>query len=92
MGLLFGSGSTKPTFPYDHWYGVQGDFLSSDYKLTRVGNLDLHRSLPIQNKIRRYVENLDGSVKYYLHQNDSRLRESGSNAIIDSTDGNVMLE
>lgn len=92
MGLLFGSGSTKPTFPYDHWYGVQGDFLSSDYKLTRVGNLDLHRSLPIQKKLRRYVENLDGSVKYYLHQNDSRLRESGSNAIIDSTDGNVMLE
>ncbi|MDD4592506.1 MAG: hypothetical protein PHG06_19075 [Parabacteroides sp.] len=92
MGLLFGSGSTKPTFPYDHWYGIQGDLLSNDYKLTRVGNLDLHRSLPIQKKLRRYVENLDGSVKYYLHQNDSRLRESGSNAIVDTTDGNVMLE
>ncbi len=92
MGLLLGSGATKPTFPYDQWYGVQGDFLSNDYKLTRVGNLDLHRALPIQNKLRRFVENLDGSVNYYLHQNDSRLKESGASAILDSTDGNVMLE
>ena len=92
MGLLLGSGATKPQFPYDHWYGVQGDFTSNDYLLTRVGNLDLHRTLPIQKKLRRFVENADGSVKYYLHQNDSRLKESGASAIIDSTDGNVMLE
>lgn len=92
MGILLGSGSTKPQYPYDHWYGVQGDFTSNDYRLTRVGNLDLHRTLPIQNKLRRYVENEDGTVKYYLHQNDSRMKESGTTAIIDSTDGNVMLE
>lgn len=92
MGLLLGSGSTKPQYPYDMWYGVQGDFTSSDYRLTRVGNLDLHRTLPIQAKIRRFVENTDGSVKYYLHQNDSRKKDSGAAAILDSTDGNVMLE
>ncbi len=92
MGLLLGSGSTKPSYPYDQWYGVEGDFLSNDHKLTRVGNLDLHRTLPVQKKLRRFVENLDGSVKYYLHQNDSRLKESGASAILDSTDGNVMLE
>lgn len=92
MGLLLGSGSTKPQYPYDMWYGVQGDFTSRDYKLKRVGNLDLHKTLPIQAKIKRFVENPDGSVKYYLHQNDSRKKESGATAIIDSTDGNVMLE
>lgn len=92
MGLILGSGSTKPQYPYDMWYGVQGDFTSKDYKLKRVGNLDLHRTLPIQNKLRRFVENADGSVKYYLHQNDSRKKDSGAKAIIDSTDGNVMLE
>lgn len=92
MGLLLGSGSTKPQYPYDMWYGMQGDFTSSDYRLTRVGNLDLHRTLPIQAKIRRFVENTDGSVKYYLHQNDSRKKDSGAAAILDSTDGNVMLE
>ncbi|MCM1221920.1 MAG: hypothetical protein NC548_46355 [Lachnospiraceae bacterium] len=92
MGLILGSGATKPQYPYDMWYGVQGDFTSKDYKLTRIGNLDLHRTLPIQNKLRRFVENTDGSVKYYLHQNDSRKRDSGAAAKLDTTDGNVMLE
>ena len=92
MGLLLASGQSRPTFPYDMWYGVQGDFTSQDYNLTRVGNLDLHRTLPIQSKLRRFVENPDGSVKYYLGANDSRKKDSGAAAIIDSTDGNVMLE
>lgn len=92
MGLLLGSGTTKPQYPYDQWYGVQGDFTSKDKNLVRVGNLDLHRTLPVQAKLRRFVENTDGSVKYYLHQNDSRKKDSGAVATIDSTDGNVMLE
>lgn len=92
MGLILGSGQTKPQYPYDMWYGVQGDFSSKDYLLTRIGNMDLHRTLPIQNKLRRFVENADGSVKYYLHQNDSRKKDSGAVATLDSTDGNVMLE
>ena len=45
MGLILGSGSTKPQYPYDMWYGVQGDFTSKDYLLTRIGNMDLHLSL-----------------------------------------------
>lgn len=92
MGLILGSGNTKPQYPYDLWYGVEGDFTSKDYKLKRIGNLDLHRSLPIQKKLRRFVENTDGSVKYYLHQNDSRKKDSGAAAKLDTTDGNVMLE
>ena len=48
MGLLLGRENTKTQYPYDQWYGVQGDFNSQDYKLKRVGNLDLHRTLPIQ--------------------------------------------
>ncbi len=92
MGLLIGSGQTQPQYPYDQWYGVKGNYSSSDKILTRVGNLDLHRTLPLQAKLRRFVENTDGSVKYYLHQNDSRKKDSGAAAIIDSTDGNVMLE
>lgn len=92
MGLLLGSGNTTPQYPYNLWYGVQGDLTSQDYKLTRVGNLDLHRSLPIQKKLRRFVENTDGSVKYYLHSNDSRKRDGGAAAVIDGSAGNVMLE
>ena len=56
---------------------MQGDFNSQDYKLKRVGNLDLHRTLPIHAKLKRFVENPDGSVKYYLNQNDSRKKDSG---------------
>lgn len=92
MGLLLGSGITRPKYPYDMWYGVEGDYSSSDYKLKRVGNLDLHRSLPIQSRMKRFVENPDGSVKYYLHPNDSRKKEGGASAVLDTTDGNVMLE
>lgn len=92
MSLILGSGNTKPQYPYDMWYGVEGDFTSKDSNLKRVGNMDLHRTLPIQSKLKRFVENTDGSVKYYLHQNDSRKKDSGANAVIDSTDGNVMLE
>ena len=92
MALILGSGQTRPQYPYDQWYGVQGDFSSTDKTLTRVGNLDLHRTLPVHQTMRRFVENTDGSVKYYLHQNDSRKKESGAAAILDSTDGNVMLE
>ena len=92
MSILLASGNTKPQYPYDQWYGIQGDFSSNDYKLTRVGNLDLHRACPIQTRLRRFVENPDGSVKYYLHPNDSRKKDSGAAAVIDSTDGNVMLE
>lgn len=92
MGLLLGSGSTKPQYPYDQWYGVQGDLTSSDARLTRVGNLDLHRSLPVQAKLRRFVENEDGSVNYYLGANDSRKKDSGATADITGFAGNVMLE
>lgn len=48
MGLLLGSGNTKPQYPYDQWYGVQGDFNSQDYKLKRVGNLDLTVHYPFK--------------------------------------------
>lgn len=92
MGLILGSGQTRPQYPYDMWYGIQGDFTSSDYNLTRIGNMGLHQTLPIQKKLRRFVENTDGSVKYYLHANDSRKKDGGAAAVIDGSDGNVMLE
>ncbi len=74
------------------WYGIKGDKSSGDSALTRVGNLDLHRTLPVQSQIRRFIENPDGSVKYYLHATDSRKKEGGAPAKIDGTDGNLMLE
>src|SRR5690606_17773872 len=34
----------------------------------------------------------DGSVNYYLDQNDSTLKEDGTPALLDGTDGQVMVE
>ena len=46
----------------------------------------------IQARMRRCVLNADGSVKYYLHPNDSTKKADGSAAVLDGTDGNVMVE
>ena len=48
---------------------------------------------PWWERIRSFVENPDGSVKYYLDKNDSRYKEGGT-ALADLTgkDGNVMVE
>lgn len=97
MGLLIGVGNTTPHFPYtDLWYGIRINLNNSghcvaDGKLERVGNLDLHRSLPIQSRIKRYVANADGSVKYWLGANDSRVKEGGGAAALNATDGIVQL-
>lgn len=43
MGLLIGVGNTKPTFPYDYYYGVEWDITVSNPKPTRVGKMELHK-------------------------------------------------
>ena len=97
MGTLIGIGNTVPQFPYkDLWYGIRinlknGGHCVSDGKLERVGNLDLHRSLPIQKRIRRYIANADGSVNYWLGANDSTLKEGGGAARLNALDGIVQL-
>ena len=90
-------GTTTPKFPYtDLWYGIRINLKNSghsvsDGKLERVGNLDLHRTLPIQNRIKRYVANADGSVNYWLGANDSRTKEGGGTANLNAVDGIVQL-
>ena len=73
-------------------YGVRIDPSIADPKLERIGNMDLHRSLPIQNKMRRCLLLDDGTVNYYLDPNNSLLKEDGTPAVLDGTDGQVMVE
>lgn len=97
MGLLIGVGNTVPKFPYQElWYGIRinlknGGHNVADGKVERVGNLDLHRSLPIQKRIRRYVAREDGTVNYWLGANDSTLKEGGGAAKLNAVDGIVQL-
>lgn len=92
MGLLVGVGKTKPEFPYDYYYGIEWDITVSNPKCTRIGKIELHKSLPIQSKMRRCLLNDDGTINYYLHANDSTKRDNGADAVLDGSHGQVMVE
>ena len=47
-------------------YGVEWDTASSSPDGVRVGNMQLHRELPVQSKMRRWLLDRDGGVKEYL--------------------------
>jgi hypothetical protein len=48
-------------------YGVEWDTASSSPDGVRVGNMQLHRELPIQSKMRGVILDNDGGVKEYLN-------------------------
>lgn len=54
------------------WYGVSWSETSSNPDCTRIGNMDMHRSLPIQNMMKGYLYFKDGKPLYrMLKLNDS---------------------
>lgn len=72
-------------------YGVQWQGSASNPDCTRIGNLSLHKTLPIQNSMRGCV--VKGTeVQYYLDANDWSKKEDGTAAVLDGTDGDVMVE
>lgn len=73
-------------------YGVLHYYDEVSPTLVRTGNMDLHRTLPIQSKMRRCIINDLGKVVYYLDSNDSTKKEDGTSANLDGTDGQVMVE
>lgn len=91
MGLLIGVGSTRPTFAYDYYYGIEWDITVSG-KPTRIGKMELHQSLPLQNLMRRCIQKDNGDVNYYLHANDSTKRDNGASADLTGADGMYMVE
>lgn len=56
-------------------YGVEWDMASSSPDGKRVGNMQLHRELPVQSKMRKCLLDRDGGVKEYL---DDELSWGGS--------------
>lgn len=56
-------------------YGVEWDMASSSPDGKRVGNMQQHRELPVQSKMRRCLLDRDGGVKEYL---DNELSWGGS--------------
>lgn len=68
------------------WYGVEWDVTVSATAKTRIGNSELHRSLPIQNMMRGCLLNDNGDVVEYLPET------SWVGATLDGSRGQVMVE
>ena len=92
MGLLIGIGATRPQYAYDYYYGIEWDITASNPKVTRIGKVELHQSLPLQNMMRRCILKDNGEVNYYLHANDSTKRDNGAAANLTGADGMYMVE
>lgn len=92
MGLVIGVGNTKPTFPYDYYYGVKINTNVADTTLERVGRAELHASLPVQSQMRRCLLNDNGEVVTYLHATDSTKTDTGAKADLTGASGMVMVE
>ena len=76
------------------WYGIEWKDGVASSAATRIGNLDLHRQLPIQNNMKRCLLRDDGTVNYYTDANNTLVKnevEMESSAL-DGQDGQVMVE
>ena len=87
------TGTTKAVFSVV--YGVEWNSATDTYLRTGaasgVANSTSYAGA-IQTQMRRCVLNANGTVKYYLHPTDSTKKADGTAAIINGTDGNVMVE
>ena len=55
-------------------YGVQFDITVADPHLTRIGNMSLHKSLPIQSQLKGCIAQ-GGKIIYWLNESDWRFRK-----------------
>ena len=78
--------SLLPYLEEDCSYGVEFDTSVSSPTCTRIGNTDLHKSLPIQSRMRGCLLDDDGNVVEYLNPSDWR----GNTR--DGSRGQVMVE
>lgn len=76
-------------------YGVEWNATVADPHITRVGNLSLHRTLPIQSKMRGCIAKKVGDkfeIQYYLDADNWNNKEDGTASRLDGYDGEVMVE
>lgn len=74
------------------WYGIEWSNLVANPVVSRIGKTEFHKTLPIQSKMRRCLVSDDGTINYYLHAENSSLKEDGTAATLDGADGQVMVE
>lgn len=72
-------------------YGIEWDEADTPLKPKRIGNLEFHKTLPIQNALRGCVAQ-DGNIMYYLDENDWVYKQDGTPSRLDGYDGEVQVE
>lgn len=65
-------------------YGVQFDITVADPHLTRIGNMSLHKSLPIQSKLKGCIAQ-GGKIIYWLNESDWRFRKEAITKSVELT-------
>lgn len=65
-----GTYKSIPSLEDQYAYGVEWDTASSNPDGVRVGNMQLHRELPIQSKIRGVILDNKGGIKSYLNNSN----------------------
>lgn len=87
-----GSSTTISNLEANCAYGVSWTKDQSSTTLTRVGNLELHKSLPIQSQYKGCVVDLaTKELKYWLKEDDWTKKADGTASKLDGTDGDVMV-
>lgn len=71
-------------------YGVQWEKNSEDPTCTRIGNIAMHQTLPIQSQYKGCVVK-DGKLNYWLDPNDWSKKADGTPSVLDGTDGDVCV-
>ncbi len=72
-------------------YGIEWDITVADSACTRIGNMSMHRTLPIQSAFKGCVAKGD-KIQYYLDPNDWSKKADGSASVLDGTDGDVRVD
>lgn len=79
-------GNYIPLTPYQLAYGVEFNTTNSSPICKRIGNMTMHKTLPIHNQIKGCLLDDDGNVIEYLPEND------WTTATRDGSNGQVMVE
>ena len=87
MGATFTPKTDEITIEDSYSYGIEIDTTNPSPTLKRIGNLQFHKSLPIQSKMRGCLLDDNGNVTKYLSDIDWMDDQS-----IDGTQGQVMIE
>ena len=73
-------------------YGIQWQAtVEGTVSPIRTGNLELHKTLPIQSGMKGCIWNRTDKIKYYLDANDWSKKVDGTDAVLTGEDGDICV-